>query len=292
MLRSGRPRHWSRWLYRIQWTLLALIGLAIVGVRVGLLRLDATYSVFTVLGLSMIAVALFAMLVFLWGMVKRNAEARTSALWAMLLAVIPVAVPMMLVGQQNLNTPALYDITTDLKDPPEFDMLISLRREGDNSPDYPGRVSAEIQAATPAYADIKPLVVDVPARKVIEHAEKVARELGWRVIAVQPAKGRLELVGRTPLLGLTQDIVVRVRPHEPEKASESEADEKPSDQQKKKADATPVSGNAGPVRVDVRSASRTGARDLGSNAASIRLFLEHLQQRLLHSAEGEPSVAQ
>nr|WP_010132754.1 DUF1499 domain-containing protein [Microbulbifer agarilyticus] len=292
MLRSGRPRHWSRWLYRIQWTLLALIGLAIVGVRVGLLKLDSTYSVFTVLGLAMIAVALFAMVVFLWGMVKRNAEARISALWAMLLAVIPVAVPMMLVGQQNLNTPALYDITTDLKDPPEFDMLISLRREGDNSPAYPGRVSAEIQAATPAYADIKPLVVDVPARKVIEHAETVARELGWRVIAVQPAKGRLELVGRTPLLGLTQDIVVRVRPDQPDTPAESAAPEKPSDQQKAEVNAAPANGKPGPVRVDVRSASRTGARDLGSNAASIRLFLGHLQQRLERWAGEEPPAAQ
>ncbi|AQQ67313.1 hypothetical protein Mag101_06430 [Microbulbifer agarilyticus] len=292
MLRSGRPRHWSRWLYRIQWILLALIGLAIVAVRVGVLKLDSTYSAFTALGLAMIAVALIAMLVFLWGMVKRNAEARTSALWAMLLAVVPVAVPMMLVGQQNLNMPALYDITTDLKDPPEFDMLISLRREGDNSPDYPGRVAADIQAATPAYADIKPLIVDVPTRTVIEHAEKVARELGWRVIAVQPAKGRLELVGRTPLLGLTQDIVVRVRPHEPEKADESAATEKPSAEQTKQAGATPASAKQGPVRVDVRSASRTGARDLGSNAGSIRLFLGHLQQRLERWAGEQPPVAQ
>ena len=291
MLRSGRPRHWSRWLYRLQWLLLTLIGFTIVAVRVGLLALDTSFSVFSGLGLAMVAVALLSMLVFLWGMIRRHAEARTAALWAMLMGVIPVALPLFVVGQENLSTPALYDITTDTQDPPQFDLLLSLRREGDHSPDYPGSAAAEVQGKTPAYSDIQSLVVTVPPSDVIAQAELVARELGWRVIAVQPAKGQLEAVVRTPILGITQDVVVRIRP-EGEEGEQGEQSDKVKG--KPLGDKTSQAAGAASTstRVDMRSASRTGSRDLGSNAERIRTFMRQLKQRLADGETESQSVAQ
>jgi len=251
MIRSGRPRHWGRWLYRIQWLLIAAIGLGVVAVRTGLLGLESAYGLFGALGLAMVAVALFAMLVFLWGLIRRHSEARTAALWAMVLGLVPVALPLFTVGQQNLNAPALYDITTDLTDPPQFDLLLSLRDSDDHSPDYPGAAAASVQREAPMYRDIQTLALAVPPARVMPAAEAVARDLGWRVIAVRAGQGRLEAVARTPLLGITQDVVVRVR-----------QDDK------------------GRTLVDMRSASRYGERDFGSNAARIRAFMGRLQERL------------
>ncbi|MFD1218098.1 DUF1499 domain-containing protein [Microbulbifer celer] len=264
MLRSGRPRHWSRWLYRIQWLLLIIIGLVIVAVRLHLLGLKPAYALFQAAGLAAIGVALASMLVFLWGLVKRHSEARTAALWAMVLGLIPVAVPLFTVGQQNLSAPAIYDISTDLESPPEYDLVLSLRREGDHSPAYPGATTARVQRSTPAYKDIQPLILPVPPGKVMAHAEAVARELGWRVIAVQVGKGKLEAVDRTPILGISEDIVVRVRPLD----SKSELG---------KGQAQSVSIQS---RVDMRSASRSGEGDLGSNAQRIRTFLGKLRERV------------
>ncbi|WP_078083929.1 DUF1499 domain-containing protein [Microbulbifer mangrovi] len=283
MIRSGRPRHWSRWLYRVQWLLLSLIGLGVVGVRVGLLDLDSAYVLFGALGLAMIVVALFSMLVFLWGLVRRHGEARTAALWAMVLGVVPVALPLFTVGQHNLNSPALYDITTDTVDPPQFDLLLSLRRKGDHSPDYPGPTSAQVQQATPAYSDIQPLILSQSVSDVLTHAEAVARELGWRVIAVKAGQGRLEAVDSTPILGITQDIVVRVRPvTDGAKPDTAATDEKKGARDAKgdgvKKGTTAETGST-EVRVDMRSASRTGNRDLGSNAARIRKFMRRLEGR-------------
>ncbi|MBB5212013.1 DUF1499 domain-containing protein [Microbulbifer hydrolyticus] len=280
MIRSGRPRHWSRWLYRIQWLLLAAIGLGVVTVRTGLLDLDSVFVLFGALGLAMVAVALFSMLVFLWGLIRRHGEARTAALWAMVMGLVPVAIPLFTVGQHNLNAPALYDISTDLVDPPQFDLLLSLRDSGDHSPDYPGDAAASVQRAAPAYSDIQTLVLPAPAQEVLASAEAVARDLGWRVIAVKTGEGRLEAVAQTPILGITQDIVVRIRPEnaaagresgkKPDKGGESKPGAKPG--------AAEAKGEAG-TRVDMRSASRTGERDFGSNAARIREFMRQLQDR-------------
>ena len=261
MLRSGRPRHWSRWLYRIQWLLLVVIGLGIVAVRLHLLGVKPAYLLFQAAGLAAIGMALVSMLVFLWGLVNRHSEARSAALWAMLLGLIPVAVPLFTVGQQNLSAPDIYDITTDFENPPQFDLLLSLRREGDHSAEYPGTAIADVQRATPVYRDLQPLVLPLPADKVIAHAEAVARQMGWRVIAVQPAKGRLEAVDRTPILGITEDVVVRVQPMK----SESEAGE--------------GEAASNQSRVDMRSASRRGEGDMGSNAHRIRTFLKKLRER-------------
>ena len=66
-------------------------------------------------------------------------------------------------------------------------------------------------------------------------------------MAAAPAEGRLEATDRTRWFGFRDDVVVRVRP-----------------------DGT---GS----RVDVRSVSRVGRSDLGTNARRIRAFLDSLR---------------
>jgi uncharacterized protein (DUF1499 family) len=85
---------------------------------------------------------------------------------------------------------------------------------------------------------------------VFARAVDVARGLGWEIVAAVPAEGRLEATDRTRWFGFRDDVVVRVRPE-----------------------------GAG-SRVDVRSVSRVGRSDLGTNARRIRGFLESLRAGL------------
>jgi uncharacterized protein (DUF1499 family) len=82
---------------------------------------------------------------------------------------------------------------------------------------------------------------------VFARAVEVARSLGWEIVATVPAEGRLEATDRTRWFGFRDDVVVRVRPD-----------------------------GAG-SRVDVRSVSRVGRSDLGTNARRIRGFVEALR---------------
>jgi uncharacterized protein (DUF1499 family) len=82
-------------------------------------------------------------------------------------------------------------------------------------------------------------------------AEAVARDLGWRIAEADPAEGRIEAVDRTFWFGFRDDVVIRI----------TEAED-------------------GRTRLDVRSASRVGRSDLGTNARRIRDFLTRLQERV------------
>ncbi|WP_105103883.1 DUF1499 domain-containing protein [Microbulbifer pacificus] len=249
MFRSGRKRHWSRWLYRTQWTLLAIIALAVAALRLDLIRYQAAFEVFKYAGLAAVAVALVSILVFIWGLVTRHPKARKAALLATALGVIPVAIPLFSVGEHNFGAPPIHDISTDLKDPPAFEAVVSLRNPGDNSPDYPGDAVASQQRDAPLYGDIRPLQLNMTVAEATELADTVAQRLGWRVVAKSPRKGRLEAVARTPILGFTEDVVVRVK-------KEGQG-----------------------VKVDIRSASRTRTADLGSNGQRIRVFLKEMKSR-------------
>lgn len=249
MIRSARKRHWSRWLYRVQWTLLAIIALAVAAVRLGLLHYLIAFEVFKYAGLAAVAVALASILVFIWGLVKRHPEARSAALWATILGAIPVAIPLFTVGEHNFHAPPIHDISTDLKNPPVFEAVLSLRGPGDNRADYAGDAVASQQRNSPLYEDIQPLLLNMTVAEATELAASVAEELGWRVVAKSPNKGRLEAVARTPVLGFTEDVVVRVK-------KEGQG-----------------------VTVDIRSASRSRAADFGSNGQRIRTFLKEMTSR-------------
>jgi len=145
----------------------------------------------------------------------------------------------------NAGVPAIHDITTDTVDPPLFEAVVPLRRTADNTLDYGGSELATAQKA--AYPDLETLVVPASVDVVVARARVVAEELGWEVVSSDPA-GRLEATDTTLWFGFQDDVAVRVRPA---------------------AD--------GASEVDVRSVSRVGQGDLGTNAKRIRLFLIQLR---------------
>ena len=245
-----RQRHWSRWLYRIQWLLLTVIFLTAVALRLELLHFQRAFDIFMVAGLAALGMVLASMLVFLWGMVKRHSEARNAALWAMVLGLVPVALPLLTVGQDNFHRPPIHDITTDFQEPPQFEAAVSLRADKDHSLEYGGEEVASQQRNEPAYRDIQPLLLSkLSVAEATAMAAEVGEGLGWRIVTRNPSRGRVEAVARTPILGFTSDVAVRIR----------------------------VEGKG--VRVDVRSASRVGVGDMGGNARRIRQFLERMRKQ-------------
>lgn len=152
------------------------------------------------------------------------------------------------------RVPPIHDISTDLDDPPRFVAVLPLRRGAPNSADPGGPDVAARQRA--GYPDLGPARLAAAPEHAVARATEVARGLGWEIVAVVPAEGRLEATDRTRWFGFRDDVVVRVQPD-----------------------------GAG-SRVDVRSVSRVGRSDLGTNARRIRRFLDAL--RTAAPGEGAP----
>lgn len=161
--------------------------------------------------------------------------------------VIGAAVFWLPFSQQRAarSVPPIHDITTDTANPPEFRAVLALRAGRGNSPAYGGALVARQQHA--AYPDIQPVRFAGAPDKVFSAALDTARGMGWRIVASVPDQGRIEAVDTTFWFGFRDDIVIRV---------------------------TDVSGG---TRIDLRSASRVGVSDIGTNARRIRRFLRSLR---------------
>jgi len=91
----------------------------------------------------------------------------------------------------------------------------------------------------------------------LAQAEGVARALGWEIVALDPQHGGLEATDTSLLFGFTDDIVLRIVPHE--------------------------HGS----QLDIRSMSRVGRSDVGVNAQRIRRFLMQLSATIArHEGHG------
>ncbi len=141
------------------------------------------------------------------------------------------------------QVPMIHDITTDTENPPGFVTVLALRADAPNSAAYGGPEIAAQQRA--AYPDIRPLVSGIPPAQAYERARSVAREMGWKIVDENPAEGRIEATATTRWIGFKDDVVLRIVPA---------------------AD--------GGSRVDIRSVSRVGLSDVGTNARRIRSFLK------------------
>ena len=162
--------------------------------------------------------------------------------------------------------PSINDVTTDMTNPPSFVEIAKRRQPGSNPVDYPGPAFARKQLA--AYPDIKPIEIDRSTDEVFELAVEAAKRLKMEVVhqeAPDIAAGRpglIEIADRTLILGLYDDVAIR------------------------------VAGSEQHARVDVRSASRYGEHDLGRNADRVRIILKEVvtvMELTVPAARGEVS---
>ncbi len=140
--------------------------------------------------------------------------------------------------------PVINDITTDMANPPQFVKIMPLRQNAPTSAVYGGSKIANQQRSY--FPDIQPLVLPIAPATAFDFALKTARSRGWQIVDANATAGRIEAVATTFWFGFKDDVVVRI---------------------------TPVSGGS---RIDVRSVSRVGTGDIGTNAKRIRSFLHEL----------------
>jgi uncharacterized protein (DUF1499 family) len=176
----------------------------------------------------------------------RSGSGLAPALIGMILGFIVVAVPAYRL-QKARSVPAIHDITTDTVDPPRFSSILPLRRNASNPPDYGGPQIASQQLR--AYPDITPLIVDIPPEAAFKMALAASRKMGWEIIDADRTERRIEAVDTTFWFGFKDDIVIRVRE------------------------------NGQGSRVDVRSVSRVGISDVGTNADRIRGFFRQMGKK-------------
>jgi uncharacterized protein (DUF1499 family) len=111
--------------------------------------------------------------------------------------------------------------------------------------DYPGEQFARQQRA--AYPDIQPIVVAVPPVQALEKALRAAEAMDWEVVGSDARAGTIEAVDTTRWFGFKDDIAIRVR----------------------------AEGSGS--RIDIRSKSRVGRGDMGTNARRVRAYAERVK---------------
>lgn len=256
------------WARRVALFSLAATFIAVIIVRSG--ALDIVPALSTLAGALVLAgVAMllsFAAGIVIW---KDGSDGLRYAVAAFLIGCVLIAYPAYL-GIRAYRLPAIYDITTDPIDPPQFDAIARLRPRDANPTTYAGLYTAEQQHA--AYSDIEPDSTTATPQEAYDAAMKVIAKRKWRVVDARPPQGPppgvvnargpkppppppardgiIEVVARTPILGFRDDVVVRVR------------------------------ATTDGARIDVRSASRYGRHDLGTNAKRVRALIEDIDDVL------------
>jgi Protein of unknown function (DUF1499) len=243
----------------------AFIGLIIV--RSGALEMVPAVSTLAgAMALAVVAILLaFGAGIMIW---RDGLGGLKEAVTAVLIGLALIAYPAYL-GARAYQLPAIYDVTTDPIDPPQFDAIARLRPRDANPIAYQGLYAAELQHR--AYPDIEGEQTTATPQEAFDVAMKIITKRRWRVVNARPPAqglpptrvsnarvpqdfaardGIIEVVARSPLLGFREDIVVRIR-----------------------------STNDG-TRIDARSASRYGRRDFGSNATRVTSLMSDIDDIL------------
>lgn len=174
---------------------------------------------------------------------RRQRWPMTLAVVASVLGLVAVAIPYSW-QRRARSVPPIHDITTDLDNPPAFEAIVPLRAEAPNTLDRPPMLAGQQREG---YPDLAPVTISLPPDRVFNRSLDVAQRMGWEIVAADQASGRIEATDTTRWFGFTDDVAVRITPW----------------------------GSG--TRVDVRSVSRVGRSDVGTNAQRIRDFLEALQ---------------
>ncbi|TVQ47459.1 MAG: DUF1499 domain-containing protein [Gammaproteobacteria bacterium] len=249
------PRLPSRWALACGWLALGalvftLLVLAYTGPAYRAEWIGVRTAIFTLLrwafwgGVACIALGVIAVI---WNL--RSGSRRMAGLGLVVL-VVGAALTVNFIHWRTTaqSVPPIHDITTDTQDPPPFVDVLALRAGAPNPPEYPGEEIATRQRE--AYPDLEPIRVAAPPAAAFEAALAVVQRMRWALVAEAPAEGRIEATDTTRYFGFKDDVVIRVR-----------------------------ADGEGSI-VDIRSKSRVGMSDVGTNARRIRDFRDALLARV------------
>ncbi|MBS1791283.1 MAG: DUF1499 domain-containing protein [Acidobacteria bacterium] len=112
------------------------------------------------------------------------------------------------------------------------------------------RINDVKTGATPEYTDLQPQRFNQPVDKVFAAALEVSRAQGWEIRETKPEQGIIEAIATTRLFKFKDDVTIT------------------------------ITGEGSATVVNVRSKSRIGKGDLGTNARRIRAFQAELVKKL------------
>jgi uncharacterized protein (DUF1499 family) len=191
----------------------------------------------TICGLAAVVISLAAVLTM-------GTEARLPrlplAIMGLTLGLVVTAIPVSWLLTAR-SVPRIHDITTDTNDPPRYVAVIPLRSGATNPVEYGGSAVAGLQHS--AYPEVAPLMLPLPPDRAYALAMDAVHRMSWTVVDGNSSEGRIEATDSTFWFGFKDDIVMRIRPE----------------------------GNGS--RLDVRSLSRVGLSDVGTNAKRITAYL-------------------
>jgi uncharacterized protein (DUF1499 family) len=254
-----RPTWLAPWSLR-----LVLLALQLI-VATAILHRVAAFSTPVAVNLMVLSLAgcALAILMALGAMVQ---------IWRLGVAGIGNASTALLIASLTLVLPAYYlpstlrdtsisDVATDPASPPPFVALAKTRLAAGVPAD-----PAALQPAAPEL-ELEPLITERAPGDVFDIANDVMRQLDLNIVAEEAPGfgsdiGTIEATERTMILGLTDDVAIRISPA------------------------------AGRTRVDIRSSARYPRLDFGRNGERVRAIAIRLQAGIESTVPSEPEVAE
>ncbi len=203
---------------------------------------------FTILKVSAYGGVAAAVASIAGGIIAVSGTPRTGLVLAVagvLLGLITAGIPWSWMRTVQ-HVPRIHDITTDMDNPPKFIAVLPLRKDASNSAEYGGSEVAAQQRKS--YPDIVPFRLKIQPDQAFEQALQTARVMGWEIVEADAGQQRIEATDTTFWFGFKDDIIIRISPA--------------------------PDGS----RIDVRSLSRVGSSDVGTNAKRIRAYFRKLER--------------
>ncbi len=225
--------------------------IAAIGHRSGMLAATPTYAVMA-LGFSLAALAVIMALAAFTGIWRDGRKGAGAAARGLIVGLLVLVLPAF--GAWKVVTlPRLIDISTDPEDPPQFERAQADRAADDQTIADPA--DDDIAAQRDAYPDIVPRHYPVSTARVYDEAKSIVDDRHWRILETRPPSdtdetAHIEAVATTLVFGFRQDVVIRIVP------------------------------DGDGALVDMRSAARNAAHDLGADADRIRAFFHDLDAAL------------
>ena len=181
------------------------------------------------------------------GVIVARRRSLSRDLWATVSGMAAGFAVVVFMGMQllkGLSAPLIHHVSTNTDEPPEFVEVVALRGENANPLAFDAEKIAPLQEEF--YPWVEPLLLRATPAEAFDEALGVLRDMRLEVVATHPDLGLIEAVDTTFWFGFKDDVAVRVRAYP-----------------------------QGSV-VDVRSVSRVGLTDMGTNAERVKEILRRL----------------
>lgn len=235
---------WSRAILIGAVVAVALLPIGALGTRIGLWSFSFGLMLLGA-GAVLAAIGLVCGIAGIIAAHRRNLDSSKPGVYLGTAICALVLAYMAMQFNRAATVPPIHNISTDVVEPPEFVVIGDLRGADANPLEYDAERLAPLQQQ--AYPHLQPLVTGLGPGEALARSVEVLGEMGLHIVNLDEQAGIVEATDTTLWFGFKDDVVVRVRP-----------------------------ADAGSV-VDVRSVSRVGVSDLGTNAERIHRFIQMFQ---------------